>query len=64
MVIFDTNLGIEVTVNGAIMGPDPICNSMAEGVRPLCSSLTLLGFGGMVDGASWVHGHGGREGAR
>ena len=54
MVIFDTNLGIEVTVNGAIMGPDPICNSMAEGVRPLCSSLTLFGFcGSMGQVRSW-----------
>ena len=26
---------------------------MAEGVRPLGSSLTLFGFGGVVDGASW-----------
>ena len=37
---------------------------MAEGVRPLCSSLTLLGFGEMVDGASCGHGRGGREGTR
>ena len=42
MVIVDTNLGIEVTVNGAIMGSGPICNSMAERVRPLCGFLTLF----------------------
>ena len=38
---------------------------MAEGVRPLCSSLTLFVFGGLVDGASCGDGLGGRElGAR
>ena len=29
---------------------------MAEGVRPLCSSLTLLGFGGVGDGQVAVQG--------
>ena len=37
---------------------------MAEGVRPLGSSLTLFGFGGVVEGVSFGHGRGGREGAR
>ena len=30
----------------------------------MSGSLTLLGFGGMVDGTSCGHGRGGREGAR
>jgi len=28
-----------------LMGSDPICNSMAKGVRPLWCSLTLFGSG-------------------
>ena len=39
-----------------------IPQGLDEGVRPLGSSLTLFGFGGMaVDGASCAHGRGGRE---